>query len=70
MSPVHVAYVKHQLTPWHQNLKVYHRIRNSQPLAPILSHFNAHHTPVASLSKIYSDAICSLVFGVHFVMAL
>jgi hypothetical protein len=44
-------------TPWHQNLKVYHRIHKSPPPVPILSQLDPLCTPPANLPKSHSDPI-------------
>jgi hypothetical protein len=46
-----------KLTPWHQKLKVHHRIHKSPPPVPILSQLDPLYTPPADLPKIHSDPI-------------
>jgi hypothetical protein len=43
-----------KLTPWRQNMKVHHRIHNSQSLVPILRQLNPLHPPF-NLTKIHCD---------------
>jgi hypothetical protein len=59
-----ILLASNQLTPWHQNLKVHHRIHKSPPPVPILSQVDPIYTPPANVPKIHSDPIYALVFQV------